>query len=68
MTTSTAAVRCYTVAELAELWACGKTFVYDEIAAGRLATVQFGRGDRNKFRINEADAADWVRRHRAIAS
>lgn len=65
--TTTAAVRCYTVAELADLWGCGKTFVYDEVAAGRLPTIQFGRGDRNKLRINEADAAAWVDRHRALS-
>lgn len=62
--TAIAAVRCYSVEELAELWTCGKTFIYEEIRAGRLPTIQFGRGDRNKLRINASDAAAWVERHR----
>jgi excisionase family DNA binding protein len=62
-----ATVRCYSVAELAELWGVGQQYVYDEINAGRLATIQFGRGDRNKLRVNEADAVLWVDRHRMPA-
>ena len=66
MTAVQAAVRCYSVLELAGLWGCGKTFIYDEINAGRLPTIQFGRGDRNKIRIAESDAAAWLDRHRSL--
>lgn len=61
------AVRLYTVAELAALWSVGKTFVYDEIAAGRLPSVDLGRGDRGKRRIKASDAAAWIERRKTGA-
>lgn len=54
------AVRMYSVTQLADLWGIGKTFIYDEIAEGRLPTVQLGNGDRNKLRIRARDAEAWI--------
>lgn len=54
-------VRMYSVAQLAELWSCGTSFVYDEIKAQRLRTVRLGNGDRNKLRIRACDAEAWTR-------
>lgn len=62
--TDTNPARLYTVAELAALWGVGKTYIYDEIKAGRLPTVQLGRGDRNKLRIASRDVVEWIEHHR----
>lgn len=63
LTCADTSVRAYSVAELAALWSCGKTFIYDEIRAGRLRTIAFGRGDRGKVRVAATAAAHWLDRH-----
>lgn len=62
-----AGVRMYSVTQLAELFGVGKTFIYDEITAGRLPTVHLGNGDRNKLRIRARDAEAWIEQRTTTA-
>ena len=61
------AVRLYTVAELAKLWAVSREYVYEEIREKRLPAIQLGNRDRNKLRVSATDAAAWIKRHRAAS-
>lgn len=56
--------RLLSVAHVAKQIGTGSTFVYDEIATGRLPVIQLGRGDRNKYRIAETDLTEWIEQHR----
>lgn len=60
MTATDELVRLYSVAQLAELWDVSRQYVYDEIAAGRLAVVQLSNGDRDKSRVSAIEAARWI--------
>lgn len=60
--------RLLTVKDLVEQWGVGKSYVYELIALGELATVDLGRGDRHKYRIEESDAADFVERNKTRRS
>jgi excisionase family DNA binding protein len=62
------AERLYSVLALAELWSVSKHYVYREIAAGRLAAVQLGRGDRSKLRIPASAAERWLRERQAAST
>lgn len=55
--------RLIAVKDLAEQWGTSKDYIYDLIKAGDLPVVQLGRGDRNKFRVSEEAAADYIARN-----
>lgn len=54
-------VRCYTVREVADHLGTSPGFVYKEIHAGRLATVNLGSGQ--KFRVRHYDLIDYLETH-----
>ena len=54
-------VRCYTVREVAEHLGVSPGFVYKEIHAGRLATVNLGSGQ--KFRVRHYDLTAYLDAH-----
>jgi excisionase family DNA binding protein len=49
-------VRLFTIADLVGMTRIGRTRIYEEIAAGRLRTVHFGRA----VRVRSDDYARWV--------
>jgi excisionase family DNA binding protein len=54
-------VRCYTVREVADHLGVSHGFVYKEIHAGRLPTVNLGSG--SKFRVRHYDLIDYLDSH-----
>lgn len=62
------AVRLYTIADLAKLWATSREYVYEEIRTNRLAVVNLANGDRDKLRVRASEAARWVEQHERVAS
>ncbi|HJQ00121.1 MAG TPA: helix-turn-helix domain-containing protein [Jatrophihabitans sp.] len=66
MTVTDADIRLYSVPQLATLWGCSRRFVYLEIQAGRIPTVDISNGEsRSKMRVRAADALAWIERRTA---
>lgn len=51
----------FTVDELAELWACGQTYVRERIADGSLSYTDFGTKGRRAPRVPASSAREFVR-------
>lgn len=58
-----APVQLYRIVEVARVLGCGRTQVYELIAAGELRTVRMGVGGKGDLRVREDDLEAWIEKH-----